>query len=70
MTAPDAETTTMLLATGETLQVKGALDQIAKELENAARSSAGTLVWLEESATGERLGVAPAQVVWIRRGRD
>jgi hypothetical protein len=70
MTGPDTDTTTMLLATGETLRVRGALDQIAKELENAARSSAGTLVWLEESGSGERLGVAPAQVVWVRPGRD
>jgi len=63
------DTTTLLLATGEELQIAAALDQVAKELENAARSSAGTLAWLEETDTGERLGVNPAQVVWIRHGR-
>ena len=64
------DTTTILLATGETLRVKGALDEIAKAFENAARSSAGTLAWVEESGSGERLGVAPGQVVWVRTGRD
>ena len=39
-------TTTLLLATGETLEVTGPLDRVAKELENAARSSAGSLAWL------------------------
>jgi hypothetical protein len=63
-------TTTLLLATGEALQVVGALDEVAKKLENATRSSAGTLAWLEIAADGERFGVNPAQVVWIRRGAD
>ena len=70
MTAPEAETTTMLLATGETLQVNGALDQIAKDLENAARSSAGTLAWLELAVGAERFGVNPGHVVTIRQGPE
>ena len=61
--------TTLLLATGEAIEVTGALDQVSKELENAARSSAGTLAWLSEAADGERFGVNPAHVVWIRPGR-
>jgi hypothetical protein len=63
-------TTTLLLATGEALEVMGALDQVSKELENAARSSAGTLAWLEEAPDGERFGVNPSHVVWVRQGRD
>ncbi len=63
-------TTTVLLATSEALEVAGALDEVAKQLENATRSSAGTLAWLQEAATGERLGVNPAQVVWVRPGRE
>jgi len=63
-------TTTILLATGEALEVVGLLDQVSKQLENAARSSAGTLAWLEEAPDGERFGVNPAHVVWIRQGRD
>jgi len=66
----DDETTLLLLATGETLSVKGVLEQIAKQLENATRSSAGTLAWFDEAGSDERLGVNPAHVVWIRRGRD
>jgi hypothetical protein len=66
----DADTTTLLLATGETLEVRGELDQIAKQLENATRSSAGTLAWFDEADGDERLGVNPAQVVWIRRARQ
>jgi hypothetical protein len=63
-------TTTLLLATGEALEVHGELDEVAKQLENAARSSAGTLAWFEQSADGERFGVNPGHVVTIRRGRE
>jgi hypothetical protein len=63
-------TTTLLLATGETLEVKGPLEQVSKQLENAARSSAGTLAWFDDAAAGERLGINPAHVVTIRRGPD
>jgi hypothetical protein len=57
---------TLLLVTGEELGVKGTADDVAKELENAARSSAGTLAWLQEADTGEVLGVNPLQVVTVR----
>jgi hypothetical protein len=63
-------TTTLLLATGEALEVNGELDEIAKQLENAARSSAGSLAWFEQSEDGERFGVNPGHVVTIRRGRE
>jgi hypothetical protein len=62
------ETTTLLLATGETLEVAGPLEEIAKQLENAARSSAGTLAWFNQAQANERLGLNPAHVVSIRRG--
>ena len=58
--------TTLLLATGQTLEVRGAPEEVANQLENAARSSAGTLAWFGETATGERLGVNPGQVVSVR----
>jgi hypothetical protein len=64
------QTTVLLLATGETLEVEGALDEIAKRLENAARSSAGTLAWFEEAPGSLRLGINPAHVVSIRPGRE
>jgi hypothetical protein len=56
----------MLLATGEQLIVNGSLDEVARQLENAARSSLGTLAWFHEATADERIGVAPAQVVSIR----
>jgi len=64
------EVTTVVFATGGTLDVAASLEQVAKQLENAARSSAGTLAWFDEAAGGDRLGVNPAHVVSIRRGRD
>jgi hypothetical protein len=63
-------TTTLLLATGQALEVSGELDEIAKQLENAARSSAGTLAWLELAAGAERFGVNPGHVVTIRQGPE
>jgi hypothetical protein len=63
-------TTTLLLATGEALEITGELDEVAKQLENAARSSAGTLAWFEQSSDGERFGVNPGHVVTIRHGRE
>jgi hypothetical protein len=63
-------TTTLLLTTGEALEIDGELEQVSKALENAARSSAGTLAWLVEAPEGERFGVNPSHVVWVRRGRD
>jgi hypothetical protein len=63
-------TTTLLLATGESLELSGELEEVAKALENAARSSAGTLAWLEQAGDGERFGVNPGHVVTIRRGRE
>jgi hypothetical protein len=63
-------TTTLLLATGEALELNGELEDVAKRLENAARSSAGTLAWFEQAADGERFGINPGHVVTIRRGRE
>jgi hypothetical protein len=65
--ASSDDKTRLLLATGESLVVRGALDDVAKDLQNAARSSPGTLAWFEEGQADERLGVNPTQVVSIRR---
>ena len=58
--------TTISLVTGETLEVSGSLDEVAKRLEDATRSGAGTFAWMDEAASGERVGVRPAHVVLIR----
>ena len=62
--------TSLLLVTGEQLEVEGSVDEAAKALENASRSSVGTLAWLTEAATGETLGVNPLQVVSVRAARN
>jgi hypothetical protein len=58
--------TRILLATGEQLEVDASIDDVVKELENAARSSAGTLARLTDSASGEPLAVNAAHVVLVR----
>lgn len=62
--------TTLLLATGQTLELSGAPEEVANQLENAARSSAGTMAWFVETSTGQRLGVNPGQVVSVRGGGE
>ena len=54
------------LATGEQLEVDGPIDDVLKQLENAARSSAGTLARLTEAASGDALAVNAAHVVLVR----
>jgi hypothetical protein len=61
--------TRLLLVTGETIEVAGGLDDVTKQLEDASRSSAGALAWLEQES-GERLAVNPAHVVAIRAEQE
>jgi hypothetical protein len=46
--------TTLLMATGDHLEVEASYDEVIKELENAARSSHGTLARLRQAGTGSR----------------
>lgn len=62
--------TLLLLTTGEAVEVEGGLEEVAKRLENAARSGSGTLAWFDELAGNERLGVNPGHVVSVRRKRS
>jgi hypothetical protein len=61
-------TTKLLLATGDQLEVEASIDEVIKELENAQRSSAGTLARLTQAETGEPVAVNAAQVVAVRPG--
>jgi hypothetical protein len=61
--------TKLLLSTGATLEVAGTLEDVEKLLQNAVRSSPGTLARLEAVDGGEVVGVNPAQVVTVTRGR-
>jgi hypothetical protein len=55
----------LLLVTGETIQVAGTLEDVAKQIQDASRSSAGALAWFERTAGG-RLAVNPAHVVVLQ----
>ncbi len=61
-------TTRLLLTTGDQLEVDAGLDEVVRELENAARSSAGTLARLTQADTGEPMAVNATQVVAVRLG--
>jgi hypothetical protein len=47
--------------------VRGSLEDVQKRLQDAVRSSPGSLALLTEAATDEQIGVNPAHVVTIRR---
>lgn len=51
---------------GDVLDVEGSLDEVEKELSDAARSGRSRFAWLTAVATGERIGVKPDHVVSIR----
>lgn len=61
-------TTKLLLATGDQLEIGAPLDEVVKSLENAARSSAGTLARLTEAQSGDPVAVNAAHVVTVRPG--
>jgi hypothetical protein len=54
--------TKLFLVTGEAIEVAGELKEVAKQIEDASRSSAGALAWFERT-TGGRLAINPAHVV-------
>ena len=58
--------TRILLATGAEVEVDASVDEVVKALENAARSSAGTLAKLSESGSGDVIALNAAQVVLVR----
>ena len=57
--------TRLLLVTGETIEVAGGLEQVAKQIEDASRSSAGALAWFERTGGGH-LAVNPVHVVSLQ----
>ena len=58
--------TRILLATGAEVEVDASVDEVVKALENAARSSAGTLAQLSETGSGDVIALNAAQVVLVR----
>jgi hypothetical protein len=61
--------TSLLLATGEKIEVAGELDDVAKQVEDASRSSAGALAWFDRTAGG-RVAVNPAHVVSLQSEQE
>jgi len=62
--------TVILLATGDQLDVDASVEEAVKELENAARSSAGTLARLTLSSSGEPVALNASHVVLVRQGGE
>ena len=62
--------TVILLVTGDQLEVEASVDEVVKELENAARSSAGTFARLIPSGSAELVALNASHVVVVRRGGD
>ena len=58
-------TTRLLLSTGDSLEAEGSIQEVEKPLQNAARSSPGTLAWLKDAGTGEPICVNPVHVVTL-----
>ena len=56
------------LVGGELLEVQGDPETVGKLLQDAVRSTPGTLVWLKDVELDEMVGVNPAQVVTLRAG--
>jgi hypothetical protein len=63
-------TTTLALVTGELLEVDGSVQDVAKQLENTARSGSGMLAWLNDVASEQPVAVNPARVVTVRPGAE
>jgi hypothetical protein len=59
-------TTCLLLSTGESVVVDGAMVDVKRQLEDASRSTTGTLAWLNEVEGGQVVGVNPSHVVMLR----
>lgn len=61
-------TTRLLLTTGEWVAVDGTAVDVSRQLEDASRSTTGTLAWLNEVEGGQAVGVSPSHVVMLRPG--
>jgi hypothetical protein len=60
--------TRLLLTTGEWVAVEGTPDHVSRELEDASRSTTGTLAWFKDADGGQSVGLSPSHVVMLRPG--
>jgi hypothetical protein len=56
------------LLNGETVHAVGTLDEVEKELSDAARSGSSRFAWLTENDTGKQVRINPDHVVSLRLG--
>ena len=47
------------------MDVDGSIEAVEKPLQDAARSSTGTLAWLKDAGSGESVCVNPVHVVTL-----
>ncbi|HEX6020947.1 MAG TPA: hypothetical protein VFZ00_03055 [Solirubrobacter sp.] len=57
--------TRLIMSTGAVLDVAGSPQEAAKVLQDAVRSSPGTLAWFEDARQDTPVGVNPAHVVVV-----
>ncbi|HEX6021606.1 MAG TPA: hypothetical protein VFZ00_06385 [Solirubrobacter sp.] len=57
--------TRLIMSTGATLDVVGSPQEAAKLLQDAVRSSPGTLAWFDDARQATPVGVNPAHVVVV-----
>ena len=63
-------TTKLLLVNGDLLEVTGSIDDVEKQLQNAVRSSPGTIARLTDAGSDEHVGVNPQHVITVRPGDE
>lgn len=63
-------TSTLHMANGERLRVKGTLEEVEKTLGDAARSFQSRLAWLTDADKDTPVGVNPVQVSTVSAGSD
>ena len=54
------------LVSGDVFTVKGTVDEVEKELSDAARSGQARLAWFKEHSSDVPVGVNPAHVTALR----
>ena len=54
------------LVSGDVFTVEGTVEEVEKELSDAARSGQARLAWFKENGTDSPVGVNPAHVTALR----
>lgn len=60
-----SRSTRLIMSTGAVLDVAGSPEETAKLLQDAVRSSPGTLAWFDDARDATPIGVNPAHVVVV-----